>query len=83
MRTPILQSRKRVTCLLPGCFKQVLHFSRHLKSLHLMTVDEYHSKVTEVNVHGTERAEEQVSIEYSLIKEAESLFHVTKRAEQN
>lgn len=49
-----------------------------------MTVDEYHSKVTEVNVHGTaERAEEKVSKEYSLIKEAENLFHVTKRAEQN
>ena len=84
LRTPILQSRKRVTCLLPGCFKQVLHFTRHLKNLHLMTVDEYHSKVTELYVHGTaERAEEQVSKEHSLIKEAENLFHVTKRAEQN
>ena len=83
LRTPILQSRKRVTCLLPGCFKQVLHFSRHLKNLHLMTIDEYHSKVAEVNVHGTERAEEQVSIEYVSLIKAENLFQVTKRAEQN
>lgn len=48
-----------------------------------MTIDEYHSKVAEVNVHGTERAEEQVSIEYVSLIKAENLFQVTKRAEQN
>ena len=48
-----------------------------------MTIDEYHSKVAEVNVQGTERAEEQVSIEYVSLIKAENLFQVTKRAEQN
>lgn len=38
-----------------------------------MTVDEYHSKVTDLNVHETEKAEEQVSTEYSLIKEVNKI----------
>ena len=43
-----------------------------------MTVDEYHSKVTDLNVHETEKAEEQVSTEYSLIKEAVNKINTLK-----
>ena len=29
--------RSRVTCMLPGCSKEVLHFSKHLKNVHAVT----------------------------------------------
>ena len=36
----------RVTCLLPGCGKEILHLSHHLKNIHCgMCVTEYHAVV--------------------------------------
>lgn len=47
---PILHSPSsdlRVTCLLPGCGKQILHLSHHLKNMHSgMRVSEYHLEIT-------------------------------------
>ena len=33
--------KSRVTCLLPGCFKEVIHLSRHLRNVHSISVSEY------------------------------------------
>lgn len=33
--------RSRVTCTLPGCGKEVLHFAKHLKNIHSMSATEY------------------------------------------
>ena len=29
----------RVTCMLPGCYKEVLHFLKHLKNIHYHTIE--------------------------------------------
>ena len=41
------QSRSRVTCMLPGCGKEVLHLSKHLKNIHAMSATDYLAKVEE------------------------------------
>ena len=38
------QSRSRVTCMLPGCGKEVLHLSKHLKNTHAMSATDYLAK---------------------------------------
>ena len=40
--------QSRVKCLLPGCFKEVKHFPRHLKNMHSMSVSEYEAQVKTV-----------------------------------
>lgn len=39
--------RSRVTCMLPGCSKEVLHFSKHLKNVHAISATDYLAKVEE------------------------------------
>lgn len=39
--------RSRQTCMLPGCGKEVLHFSKHLKNIHAMSATDYLAKVEE------------------------------------
>jgi len=35
--------KSRVTCLLPGCFKEVIHLSRHIRNVHSISVSDYRS----------------------------------------
>lgn len=44
---PVLQhpGKLQVTCQLPGCGKEVIHLSQHLKNMHSMSGNEYHLKM--------------------------------------
>jgi len=67
--------KSRVTCLLPGCFKEVMHLSRHVRNVHSISVSDYRSmlgiKETEKGV-GKEREKEAAKeIEKEAAKERE------------
>lgn len=46
-KQPVLQQpgKLRVTCQLPGCGKEVIHLSQHLKNMHSLSDNAYHLQV--------------------------------------
>lgn len=72
---PILPpSYLRVTCLLPGCGKEILHLSHHLKNMHHgMRVTEYHAEVIREEIK--ERRSKQLQEEGKEMKNKEVMKH--------
>ena len=71
-------SHLRVTCLLPGCGKEILHISHHLKNMHCdMCLTEYHTEEIK------ERRSKQLQEEGKEMKNKEVMKHKKLEKVQN